>query len=494
MSTIPFKTIPAGLRLPGAYAELDNSQANTAQQNQRTLIIGQITSAGIATPNVPLISGGPGDAAVQGGANSMLALLTAAYRLNDSFGEVWYLPLADDPSAVAATGSIVFTAAPTAAGTINLYIAGVKIAVPVTAAETVSAIATAVSTAINALVNLPVTASPTAGTVALTAVNKGLVGNDIDIRFNYQGTAGGESTPTGLTYTITAMASGATNPTLTTALGNLGNTAFDFIVSPYTDTTSLDAVKQLLNDATGRWSWVTQLYGHVFTAYRGTFSSQTTLGLARNNQHETVLGFNDSPSLAYVWAAALTAQVAVSVRADPGIPLQYVPLLGVLAPPAQSQFGPSLRETLLYDGISTFLVQQDGTVVTENIVTTYQKNPAGAADSSYLEVETMYQLMLEIRTLNSMLLSKYARNKLASNGSRPPANSGLITPNLIKADIIALYQQREASGYVQNSAAFASALVVNKNTINPNRVDILWPGTPVNQMRTFATLIQFRLQ
>ena len=160
----------------------------------------------------------------------------------------------------------------------------------------------------------------------------------------------------------------------------------------------------------------------------------------------------------------------------------------------QSQFLPSLRETLLFDGISTFLVQQDGTVITENIITSYQKNAAGVADSSYLEVETMYQLMLEIRTMNSMLLSKYGRAKLASNGSRPPANSGLVTPNTIRADIIALYQEREAAGFVQNSAAFAAALVVNKNTINPNRVDILWPGTPVNQMRTFGILVQFRLQ
>src|ERR1700761_7525620 len=101
MSTVPFKVIPSGLRLPGAFFELDNSQANTAQANQRALIIGQITSAGIATPNVPIISGGNGDAQLQGGASSMRANMLAAYRLNDSFGEVWYLPLADATGATA---------------------------------------------------------------------------------------------------------------------------------------------------------------------------------------------------------------------------------------------------------------------------------------------------------------------------------------------------------------------------------------------------------
>lgn len=494
MSTIPFKVIPAGLRLPGAFAELDNSQANTAQENQRALIIGQITSTGIATPNVPLISGGIGDANLQAGASSMLANMVAAYRLNDSFGEVWYLPLADAAGATAATGTIAFTAAPTANGTISLYIAGQVVTVPVTASQTTANIATAVAAAINLIPAMPVTASVSTSTVTLTADNKGLCGNEIDIRFNYYGTSGGEATPAGLTYTITPMASGATNPTLTTALGNLGTMTFDFIVSPYTDTASLTAVQQLLNDQTGRWSWQQQLYGHAFGAYAGTFSAQTTLGLTRNNQHETILGFYGSPTPSWIWASALCAQAAVSVRADPGVPLQYLPLLGVLAPPVQSQFVASQRETLLYDGISTFKVQQDGTVQTENIITTYQTNAAGAPDDSYLEVETMFQLMLEIRTLNSMLSSKYARCKLADNGSRPAANSGLVTPNTIRADIIALYQEREDSGFVQNSDAFAQALVVQKNTTNPNRVDILWPGTPVNQMRTFGTLIQFRLQ
>lgn len=494
MSQIPFKVVPAGLRLPGSFFELDNSQANTAQANQRALIIGQITATGAATPDIPVISGGVGDANLQGGNGSMLALMTAAYRLNDSFGEVWYLPLADAASAVAAVGTITFSTPPSANGTISLYIGGQVVQIPVTAAQTTAAIATAVAAAVNLPPSMPVTATVATSTVTLTADNKGLCGNELDIRLNYYGTAGGEATPAGLTYAIVPMANGATNPTLTTALGNLGNTTFDFIVSPYTDTASLLAVQTFLNDQTGRWSFTEQLYGHAFMAYSATFAGQTTLGLTRNNQHESIMGFNNSPSPSWIWASALAGQAAVSVRADPGIPLQSLPLLGVLAPPLQSQFLNNQRETLLYDGISTFTVAQDGTVMTENIVTTYQTNAQGVPDDSYLEVETLYQLVLEIRTLQAMLSSKYARNKLADNGSKPAANSGLITPAIIRADVIALYQERQDLGFVQNADTFAQAVVVNKNTVNPNRVDILWPGTPVNQMRTFAILVQFRLQ
>lgn len=493
MTTVPFKVIPSNLRLPGAYFELDNSQANTSQQTQRALIIGQILSTGIATPNVPIISGGVGDAQLQGGAGSMLHLMTQTYRLNDAFGEVWYLPLADAGGAVAATGSIAFTASPTAAGTISLYIAGTLIAIPVTVSQTTASIATAVAAAINASPTiLPVTATATTSTVTITARNAGVAGNDIDIRMNYQGTKNGEVTPAGLTYTITAMANGATNPTLTTALGNLGNKTFDFIVNPYTDTTSLNAVQQLLSDQSGRWSFNEQLYGHSFGALRGTFGSLTTAGIARNNQHETLMGFYDSPTPNWLWASALAAQTAVSVRADPGVPLQYLTLQGVLAPPVASQFLPSQRETLLFDGISTFLVVS-GAVEIEYAITTYQMNASGVTDNSYLNVETMFQLMLEIRTLQSMLLSKFARCKLASNNTRPSANSGLVTPNVIAAEIVAQYSERADLGFVQNPQQFAQQLVVQQNATNPDRVDILWPGTLVGQLRTMGTLVQFRL-
>ncbi|MEB0312248.1 phage tail protein, partial [Pseudomonas sp. 10B1] len=90
-----------------------------------------------------------------------------------------------------------------------------------------------------------------------------MTGNDIDIRSNYLGTVNGQAIPVGLTLTITAMTAGATNPVLDTALSSLADQAFDFIVSPYTDTASLDSLKALLNDKTGRWGYISQIYGHV---------------------------------------------------------------------------------------------------------------------------------------------------------------------------------------------------------------------------------------
>ncbi|MBB5414107.1 phage tail sheath subtilisin-like domain-containing protein [Paraburkholderia atlantica] len=491
--TIAFKNIPSNLRVPLFYAELDNSKANTGATTQRALIIGQMTASGTGTANTPQISQGATEAKSIGGQGSMLALMTAAYRAADPFGEVWYLPLADDPSAIAATGTVAITAAPTANGTLNLYIAGQRVTLAVLSTQTTAQIATALAAAINAVGDLPVTAAATTTTVTLTAKNKGLAGNDIDIRLNYRGAAGGETTPTGMTTTITAMSGGATNPTLTTGLANLLDQPFDFIVLPYTDSTSLDAIKSFLSSTTGRWSWSKQIYGHAFAAYRGTLGALTTFGTGRNDEHVSVMGFNDSPSPAWIWAADVAGTSASALRADPARPLQTLALSTVLAPPLASRFALTDRNTLLWDGISTFTVAQDGTVAIENLITTYQLNSFGQADNSYLEVETLFTLAYVLRQLQSVVTSKYSRMKLAADGTRFAPGSAIVTPGIIKADLIAQYQTLEYNGFVQKSTQFAQGLIVQQNSQNPNRVDVLYPGVLIDQLRIFALLMQFSL-
>lgn len=494
--TVPFAKIPNNLRVPLFYAELDPSQANTATVNQRTLIIGQITSAGVAPANVPLRSQGVADAKIQGGPGSMLALMTAAYRLNDPTGEVWYLPLADAGGAVVAVGSTAFSGPSTASGTLSLYIAASLIAVNIASGQTAAQIATAVAAAINATADLPVTAAvdgTLTSKVNITARNLGAAGNDIDIRVNYRGAAAGEALPAGVGVTIVAMASGATNPPLSTPLANLTDEPFDFIVSPYTDATSITALTAFLNDTTGRWSYATQVYGHVFMAYRGSAGALGTFGDALNDPHLSCMGVYDSPTPVGLWAAASAGAAAVSLRNDPGLPLQTIQIAGVLAPPLQSRFSLSQRNTLLYDGISTFKVDASGAVTIENMITTYQRTALNQPDNSLLQVETLFLLAYVFRRLRAVVETKYARKKLAKNGTRVLPGTNVVTPNSIRADQIAEYQAMEAEGYVQDAKSFAAGLVVEIDAANPSRVNELWDGVLIGGLRIFALLGQFRL-
>lgn len=492
--TVPFKNIPQNLRVPLFYAEVDNSQANTGQQNQRALIIAQKTSGGNAVANTPVLCTGESDAITKGGIGSMLHLMVKAYRAADSFGELWVMPIADNGSGVAATGTILFTAAATANGTLNFYVGGVNVPMPVTSSQTTTQLASALSTLINANGSLPVTASPSTGTVTLTAKNAGVNGNTIDMRTNYYGTANGEVDPVGLAYTITAMASGATNPVLATAIAALATQSYDFIVQPLTDATSMTAMTAYLNDTAGTWAWSEQLYGHAFTAFSGILSAIVTKTTGLNDQHTSVLGYYNSPTPDFIVAADFAATAAVSLRADPARPLQTLALSTMLAPPLNSRFALTDRNTLLFDGCTTFNVQSDGSVHLENVITTYQKNGFSQPDNSYLEIETMFTLVFVLRALAAVVTSRYARVKLAADGTKFAAGSAIVTPSTVRADLIAEYKQLELQGLVQDTATFADGLIVEQNATNPNRLDVLWPGILIDQLRIFAVLAQFRLQ
>jgi phage tail sheath gpL-like len=492
MSAIAFSLIQDSTRVPLFYVEADNSQANFFQINQRTLVIGQMLAAGSATAGVPILTQSAGGNTELFGAGSMLADMLATYRRNDSFGEVWALPLEDDAAGVAASSTVTFTGPATAAGTIALYIAGIRVRTGVASGDDATAIAAAVAAAVNAATTA-VTAGSALGVVTLTARHKGEAGNDIDVRVNHYGEAGGERLPTGVGAAIVAMAGGATNPDLAAPLAALGDEPFDFVVLPYTDTPSLEAVEAEWGDATGRWSPNRQVYGHVFAVRRGTVGTLLTFGAGRNDPHVSVIGYDGSPSAPWQWAAALAGAVAPACRNDPARPFQTLEMRGIMAPALPDRPTLSERNSLLFGGITTWTVNVDAVRV-ERVITTYRVNAFGDPDGSYLDYNTLATLTEVFRRLRQRITSKFPRVKLANDGEPVRPGSATITPGIARAEMIALYAEMQELGLVENMEAFRAHLIVQRNADDPNRLDVLFPPDLVNQLRIFAVLAQFRLQ
>ena len=96
--TISFNNIPANIRVPFFWAEVDASQAGYFVNQQRALLVGQMLATGVAAAGIPILVSSVDQAKAEFGRGSMLADMMAAYRLNDGFGEVWCLPLADPSS------------------------------------------------------------------------------------------------------------------------------------------------------------------------------------------------------------------------------------------------------------------------------------------------------------------------------------------------------------------------------------------------------------
>lgn len=494
---ISFPNLPANVRVPFFYAEVDASQAGYFAQNNRSLIIAQKLAAGTGAANTPHLVARTDEAKVLAGVGSMAARMHEVYRLNDPMGELWMILLDDDAAGVAAAGSIAIAGPATAAGTIVLYIAGQRVRVAVAAAATAATIATALAAAVNAVPSLPVTAAVDAEdthVVNLACRWKGATGNDITIVTNYRGTAGAESTPAGLTLTITAMAGGSGDPDLADAIAAMGDEEYDHVILPYGDAASLDALATEMNDAAGRWSYARQVYGHVWSARRGALQALVTFGESRNDQHATIWGLEPGiPSPVWEAAAAWGARSAVYLNADPARPTQTGPLTGLLPAPPGSRFIMTERQSLLFAGIATAMTS-GGALRIERSVTTYQKNLWNQDDPSYLDAETLFTLTYIIRVLRNRITTKYPRHKLANDGTRFGAGQAIVTPNIIRAELIAAYAELERAGIVENADAFAAALIVERNANDPNRVDTLFPPDLVNQLRVFATLVQFRLQ
>lgn len=490
---IDFNQIPSNIRVPGAYVEVTNilAQSGLQQLNTRILVIGQRTSAGTVLEAVPTLITSKQQAITSFGRGSMLALMFSTLFDNNPFTEKWAVALNDNGSGVAATGTLTVTGPSTAAGTINLYIGGVRVQIAVASGDAQNTIATAINAAINANLDLPVTSGVSTNVVTLTARNKGDVGNQIDLRLNYRGALGGEATPAGVSIAIVQMASGATNPDVATAIAALPDEIYNFWIHPYTDSSNLTKIENELND---RWSPLRQLDGHALTGKAGSVATVAAFGLTRNNQHSTVLdsAFN-SPSPAFLWGCACMGQAAFSATNDPARPFNTLPLIGILAPPAEDRRTITERNTLLYDGIATHVVQRDGTVEIDRLITTYQLDSASAPDSSYLDANILFNLSYIKQTFVIRMRQRFSRVKLADDGTIISAGQAIVTPKSVRGEIISLARDWEVLGLVDDIPSFISLLIVERNITDNTRLDILLPPTLVSGLQILAAQLAYLL-
>lgn len=492
--TVSFNTIPSGIRVPLFYAEMDNSAAYTPTNTSQSLLIGQMLDSGTAEAGIPVTVSTAAMAKKLFGRGSMLARMVEAYRTVDSFGQLVCIPLADGQAAGAAAGKVEVTGTALEAGTLSFYVGGERLQVAVREGDTGAQVAVALSDAISLGKDLPVTAGAAEGVCTISARAKGTVGNGIQLAVNLRGLINGEQTPAGLGVEITAMKGGTVDPDVAAAIKAMGDEQYDFIGCPYSDAAVLDAFQTEMNDTSGRWSPFRQIYGHVYTARRGALDTLRAYGAARNDQHMTIIGVEPAmPTAAEEVLAAYLARTAVFISADPARPTQTGALTGVMASPTESRFILTERQTLLENGIAT-LTTVSGVVQIERAITTYQRNAMGDADASYLDSETLHTSAYVLRRLKAIITSKYARHKLASDGTRYGAGQAIVTPSVIRGELVAEYARLETAGICENRELFKKYLIVERSAENPNRLDVLFPPDYVNQLRVFALLDQFRLQ
>jgi phage tail sheath gpL-like len=494
--SIAFQSIPSTLRVPFVAVEFDSSRAQQgpALLPYRALLIGQQLADGTAAANSLARVTSADQVAALAGRGSMLHRMARAYFSNNRVTETWVGVLDDNGAGVAATGTITVTVAgeggdQSAAGTINLYIGGDLVQVAVATGDNDNTIAANINAAINDALDLPATSTVLANAVTVTHRHKGEVGNDLDMRVNYQD---GEQLPAGVDVAIDAMAGGTANPVLTSLLAALGDTWFQLWAHPYTDETSLTAIE---GELASRFGPMRMIDGVAITSAAGTQAVLGTLGDTRNSPHSCIVAQPGKAPLTppSEFAAAVAGIVAYQGNIDPARPLQTLPVKGVKAPAEADRFTLTERNLALYDGVGTTRVAAGGEVQLERIVTTYQANAAGAADTSYLDVTTMLTLLYLRYSFRNRILVRYPRHKLANDGTRFGAGQAVITPKIGKAEAVGWFREMEELGLVEGFEQFKNDLVVERNASDPNRLDFLLPPDLINAFVIGAASLQFRL-
>lgn len=487
---ISFNAIPIDIRTPGQYLEFDNSRAlrGLPAVAHKVLVIGQRLVTGAVLANVPTRIFSAAQAVEAFGRGSMLAAMLAAFKTANRTTDVTAIALDDNAAGAAAAGSVTFTGPATAAGVLQLYVAGQRVQVGVNAGMTAAQIATAAAAAITAAADLPVTAAVdgvVTSKVNITARHKGEAGNDIDLRVNY---ALGEVLPAGVGVAFVQPVGGAGNPSLATAIAAMADTQYNTVVIAYTDAANLALIEAELAD---RWGPMVQLEGQAIAAASGTVAELLTLGDSRNSQHLTIIGAGKSPTAPWIWAAVTGAIDAA--EPDPARPRQTLQLPGVLAAADADRFTREERDLLLHDGISTHVVDAGDLVRIERLITTYQEDAAGNPDASYLDIETVRTIAYLRATVRARIAQRFPRHKLADDGTAFAPGQAIVTPKLIRAELLHLFREWEEAGLVEDFDQFDADLIVERNATDPNRVDALIPPDVVNQLRVFAGLVQFRL-
>lgn len=487
--TISFNQIPSNIRVPFLYAEFDNANAvqGPSLQVYRALLMGQKLAGGTAPANVPVRVTSAAQAKTLFGAGSMLAHMAEKYFANNSSTETWAMPLDDNGAGTAATRTLTITGPATAAGAINLYVAGRKLSIPVTNGQAQNSIASAVDSAINAGSDYPVSSSVATNVVTLAYKHDGLVGNEIDTRLNY---FEGEALPAGVGVTIGSITAGTLNPSLAAAISAMGDTQYHIIAFPYTDAQSLTDLETELAD---RFGPLRQIEGMAISAKNDSHSNLLSFGDGRNSPHVSVMGVYQYPTGPHEIAAALSGILALQGAIDPARPFQTLPISGVLPPAVDERFIWSERNLLLFDGISTVNVDAGGLVRIERMITMYQENPAAAPDPSYLDVNTLLTLSYLRFDFRNYFLLKYPRHKLADDGARVAPGQAIITPKIGKAEALAKFRQWEELGLVENFNQFKEDLIVERNLLDVNRLDFMLPPDLINQMRVFGVKFGFLL-
>lgn len=468
---IAFANIPASIRKPGKYFEFNTSLAvRTLPGNlQKTLIIGQRLATGTVAANTVVDVFSDADAATFFGRGSIAHLMVRAALQANPYLALQVLAMDDAGGGVLATSTVVIAGTATSSGVITVNVGDQSVVIAVAAGDVSTAIAAALQAQFAKQPDLPVTATVATSTVTLTAKNKGTLGNGV--RMAATCTAGA------VTATANTPSSGATDPTLATALAVVFASGHNIIISPWNDSTNLTALRTHLDSVSGplEQRGAIGVYAHV-----GTLAAATTLAGTINSGRITCALVPTAYENVYEVAAAYGAIIAS--EEDPARPLNTLALTGILANPLANRLSRTEQENALNNGVTPTEVGPGEKVQLVRAITTYTLDPQSVPDISMLDLTTIRTLDYVRKAVRERISLRFPREKLSDR-----------TAAKVRSEILDVLFKLEELEIVELVADNAPGVLVERDLQDPNRLDAKIPCDVVNGLHIFAARIDLLL-
>jgi phage tail sheath gpL-like len=499
---LSFEAIPADVKLPLFYAEVTPG-AEPAAPNLRMCLIGYANrngyGPGTGVLDLPYLITRT-DATTLFGRGSMLEMMYNRARDQAPWAEIWAIAVSEAEDAIQSVGTINVTHAATnhRNGIAAIYIAGNRVQVRVRPTDTAAEIAANLSSSINQA-GTYVKATVSGSEITLTCRWAGGTGNEIKV--TYVGPHGRRSANTpeaALTRYLTSivqMSGGDGDLEPQNTYATLDTYSFQVFVLPGPGGASrMTATQNFMDGIAGRWSPFKQQYGHFFSANIGDVAALQTFGETYEDPHHSVLGIWKSINPPWEWASAVAAVATTHWAAPPELsrPLQTLELRGLYIGSDDDQsFNPEERNLLLNSGISTIHVNDDTTCHIDRIRTLRKHNAYDDPDQAWADAVLMFQAMYFVRSMRTTITTAFPRCALTD---RPTGINGFTSPPEIRIVLIQHYKNLEALGLVENSNLFAQFLIVERDLIDRNRVNVLMRPDFVNQLRVVAAIVETHLE
>lgn len=507
---------------------IESALTREPNEEQRILVFGQLTT-GTATPGV-VVEVGNNEEDTLFGADSMVATAVRAIRRASNVAgiteltRVDALPLSDGTGSVAATGNVTFTGSATEAGTVFVTI-GSKLnnlyEVTIASGETATAVGNTLAGLIAADTTSVITAVNTTGDVALTAINKGVVGNTIGIWV--------WGSVAGITVATTAMTGGTGEPDSIT-----NKTAYNAISSEeryqgfvypqsYDVATNYSGLAAFLD---GRFPANNRILdGQAFITNTDTLANLKTLAGNVDNKNISLIGnkpvsqtlykgsaifeldYVASSYFAAIRALRLTtgAQIGPYVVAATGslddtggtalasLPYMNTPFADLLPVSEVKYFWTNTEVSELLDGGISVLGNNtaNNRVIAGQMVTTYLKDAVGNSDVTFKYLN-YYDTFSNIREYSFNNLKELLAQVRLVEGDLTPLRSE-VNAQRIKNILLRIYQDLERLVLVErgnNARKFFKnnlTVTIDKTT---GTADVTMLVSPVVQLRVLNIVMR----